>query len=670
MATDMVTLAENARIDASGAGGGTVTIRGRALLIDQSAVVANTFGDMPGAETGIDMAVTEDIRLRQGEIASIASSGAGHAGAIQIAAQSVQAADTSIEAGTAGAGRAGDIMLSVGTLTLGVGARIDSTTMGAGQGGDVVVTATNGVTVAGADSTENLLDIAGLFAGTRGQGHGGRVQISTPTLTLEDFASISTSTFAEGNAGAVEIAADNVVLSERGSIFSNTQGSGPGGTITITAREALSMRSGGRLVVSAEAGATGDAGTIQIEADQSTLSGGALIDSSTAGTGRGGNVTIQGGRLVMESASINASTLGDVDGGGIDIRLTNDLAISNIGGIFAVTLGKGRGGNITIEAGSITLTGGAGINSTTNGPGHGGDLLIVAKDAITIAGRGSGSIPALSGLIATTLGAGDAGDIVVSAPLLRINDGTLSARTLGDGRAGNIRIDVGTLTLTGGAQIASTSGGTNIETGEVMGGSGQGGTVSITAKNAITISGRDPAEFPSGIQTNTIGSGNAGSLTISAPVVVLETGGRITSATTGDGNAGNLTIQAGRLTVASGAQIASASGNNAGDVGSGQGRDVTITADDMIRISGPGSTISSNTFGSGDAGNISISTSSLRMEDGGEIQAGGDAGRAGNIEVDAENLTLTGGAGINNSATGRQFGDHGIRSYLSIWSRW
>ena len=128
--------------------------------------------------------------------------------------------------------------------------------------------------------------------------------------------------------------------------------------------------------------------------------------------------------------------------------------------------------------------------------------------------------------------------------------------------------------------------------------------------------------------------------------------GRISSSTIGDGRAGDLMLHVGRLRLAGGAQIASASGNNTGAVGSGQGGEVTITADETIAISGRSSTISSNTFGSGDAGNISLTASTLRMDNEGTIEAGGAGGRAGDIRIGAANITLTGGASINTSTTG------------------
>src|SRR5262249_45310868 len=63
--------------------------------------------------------------------------------------------------------------------------------------------------------------------------------------------------------------------------------------------------------------------------------------------------------------------------------------------------------------------------------------------------------------------------------------------------------------------------------------------------------------------------------------------------------------------------------------------------------------IFANTFGSGDAGNITLAGSVLTMEDGGEIQAGtSGGGRAADIEMTVGSLRLTGGAQINTGTVG------------------
>jgi large exoprotein involved in heme utilization and adhesion len=337
-------------------------------------------------------------------------------------------------------------------------------------------------------------------------------------------------------------------------------------------------------------------------------------------------------------------------GGSIDIRLTDALDMRNAGAILAATFGAGRGGDIAVEVGHLSLTGGAEINGTTSGSGSGGDIHVTAHHTLSILGRSIVPFLSLSGLVTNALENGPAGRIVVATPILQMDDGVIQAITLGKGSAGDIQLNVGSLTLTGGAQISSSSGATSLVTETLTSVTGQGGNVAITATDSVTISGR-AGGFPSGVSTETSGSGNAGHIALSTPVLTMEDG-RISSSTTGDGRAGDLMLRGGRVTLAGGAQISSASGNNAGAVGGGQGGEVTIIADEAIAISGRGSTISNNTFGIGDAGNISLTTSTLRMDNEGSIEAGGAGGRAGDIRVGATNVTLTGGATINTSTTG------------------
>jgi large exoprotein involved in heme utilization and adhesion len=254
-----------------------------------------------------------------------------------------------------------------------------------------------------------------------------------------------------------------------------------------------------------------------------------------------------------------------------------------------------------------------------------------------------------------------AGNLFVSAPTVTVDGGIIQALTTADGNAGDITLEVGSLNLTGGAEISSSSGGTNLRTGQRQVGRGQAGNVTITATEGITIAGRDSFGFHSGIFTSTYGSGNAGHLSISTPHLHMQDG-RITSATHGDGRAGDLTIEVGSLTMTGGAQIASASGVQQDDgtvlVGTGQGGNLTIIARDVIAISGRDSegipsTISATTFGSGNAGSIFISTSTLRVEGVRGIQAGtSGSGRAGDIEVRVGSLSLTGGASIDTGTAG------------------
>jgi large exoprotein involved in heme utilization and adhesion len=165
--------------------------------------------------------------------------------------------------------------------------------------------------------------------------------------------------------------------------------------------------------------------------------------------------------------------------------------------------------------------------------------------------------------------------------------------------------------------------------------------------------------------SNTNGSGNAGSLFISSPLLSMD-GGRILTRTLGDGNAGDIEIKTGRLTLTGGAQIFSGIGDfEAGAVqgtqGPGRGGHVTVRATDSISIAGHDSEgfqsglFSSAQIGKGAAGNISVKSPTLIMQDSGTIAADTSdtsSGNAGNIDVQVGRLALTGGAQISSATEG------------------
>ena len=202
---------------------------------------------------------------------------------------------------------------------------------------------------------------------------------------------------------------------------------------------------------------------------------------------------------------------------------------------------SGDGGKVTVDVERLTLTGGARISTNTQGEGHGGALTIMATDTISIAGTDSEGTP--SGLFSLATRLGDAGRLAVSTPILRMDGGVISTGSQRAGRAGDIEIKVGRLTLTGGAIIDSST----IRTG-------QGGTVTVTATDSITISGRGE-DFRSGFLNLAGGQGDSGHVTISAPALSIMDGGIIRTTTLGAGRAGDIEIQVGRLTLTGGGQI-------------------------------------------------------------------------------------------------------------------
>ena len=246
------------------------------------------------------------------------------------------------------------------------------------------------------------------------------------------------------------------------------------------------------------------------------------------------------------------------------------------GRIATSTFGAGRAGDIVIQVGRLTLTGGAVIDSGTerSSTGQGGTVTITARDSVTISGTGSTGLS--STISSTAADRGDAGRVIIVTPTLSIDAGKLATSTLGAGRAGDIVIQVGRLTLTGGASIDSFTGGT-----------GSAGTVTVTATDSVTISGQgkfivsdEPAVFRSRLDSFAAGSGDAGRVTIITPTLSIDGGTISTTSTLGAGREGDIVIQVGRLILTGGASIDSSTD------GARHGGTVAITATDSVAISG------------------------------------------------------------------------------------
>ncbi len=190
------------------------------------------------------------------------------------------------------------------------------------------------------------------------------------------------------------------------------------------------------------------------------------------------------------------------------------------------------------------------------------------------------------------------------------------------GRPGAIVIEVGTLTLEGGAQIDNS-----------IRGPGQGGSVTVTASDSVTITGSSAAGNPSRFFGQAEGEGTAGSLTILTPTLRMD-GGRIEFSTQGTGRGGDMIVEAEMVSLTEGTVISAAS-SGAGDAGS-----VIITAGDLFLRGNSAITTEATEAGGGD---ISVTARNLlRLQDS-DITAtvrGGPETVGGDITIDARFVIL------------------------------
>ncbi|MFB2921005.1 filamentous hemagglutinin N-terminal domain-containing protein [Aerosakkonema funiforme] len=336
-------------------------------------------------------------------------------------------------------------------------------------------------------------------------------------------------------------------------------------------------------------------------------------DASGAG---GGDIQVRARRVILKDGSpIQANTLGAEAGGTLNVTAQESVELigisangESVSGLFAqVNPGAtGAGGNLNVETKRlIILEGAARIDTSTFGQGSSGTVRVIASELL----EASGAVKL--------------GDDIYSTGIFN------SSQEETSGNVGDVFIETGRLIVRDGAQIQAVTFGDSVA-----------GNMTVTATESVDVSGVVPGTF-SGIFVETSGAGTGGNLTITTPQLTVQDGAVVSASSFGSssGAAGNLTINTERL-------IVRGEGNTqitAATEGEGRGGNLTVIASELVEVSGY-NTLNTSTFGSGDAGNLSIETGRLIVRDGALVQAATrGAGKGGTLTVRArESVELSG----------------------------
>ncbi|MGH7999618.1 MAG: hypothetical protein ACREPR_09380, partial [Brasilonema sp.] len=261
----------------------------------------------------------------------------------------------------------------------------------------------------------------------------------------------------------------------------------------------------------------------------------------------------------------------------------------------------------------------------------GGDITVNADESIEIVGNSPGSFTP---------------ELTESAvDILKKTKTGITTSNIDGGVPGNININTGRLIIRNGAAIISGDEASSSEP------KFNGGTVTVNATDLVELQGL------AGLGTGTLGNRNAGDLIVNVPTgtISLYDGAFITADTVGSGNAGRLTIKANELFANNGSRI----GASTGAEGSGGAVEITAKSVELVGTSADGRIpsgifTSTTTSSSGNGGDLSITTEQLTIRDGAAVTASSlGTGNAGNIlNITARNLTLDKGSIITTSRSG------------------
>jgi len=274
----------------------------------------------------------------------------------------------------------------------------------------------------------------------------------------------------------------------------------------------------------------------------------------------------------------------------------------------------------------------------------GGDILIDGQLEKTVFG---GGLAALEGRVelAAVAGSGTVG-LTVDGNTLSLNvppevpraDISLTNGafvTTADEAGGDIQLWGKQITLTEGSQIGSGAFG-----------EGRGGNLIVNASELVHASGSNSGFFAPT-------SADGGDVKITTPMLQLIDGAQIVTSTFGAGNAGNVVVNASKLVQVS--DLRSGFFTTSEEPGSGDGGDVTITTP-VLQLR-EGAQIATSTFGVGNAGNVVVNASELVQVSGtvkfdnDDFSSGlrtdtfGD-GNAGDLTINTPELLIENGAVI------------------------
>ncbi|MDJ0616781.1 MAG: S-layer family protein [Calothrix sp. MO_192.B10] len=597
---------------------------------------------------------------------STQSSTGGNAGNVTVSAKDTVFLDFSDILSTVQAGgisKGGKIDINAATFSLRDGAQIRTDTQPGGKGdaGNVNVKVTGEVDIAGVRNGFSSGIISSVDTGT--EGNGGNIIIDAGSFKLQDGAIIRASTFGQGDAGNVTITVkDDISLADNASIFSTVGagGVGKGGNIGINGAS-LTIGDGAQLVTVTRGASNtqppgrGDAGNVNVkvtgEVNIAGVRNGIFSRVETGTQGNGGNITIDAGFFKLrDGAKIQSSTFGQGNAGNVTLAAKDNVSFVGNASIFStVEAGSvGKGGNIDINAASLSIQDGAQLTSSTSGQGDAGNVTVTVKDSIFLSDNG----------ILTTVepgGVGKGGNIDINAASLFLQDGaqlvtvTRSAsdtQPAGRGDAGNVNVKV-----TGEVDIAGEKNGfsslifSSVETGT----EGNGGNITIDAGSFKLQDGTQLA-------TSTLGQGNAGNVTVSAKDNVSLVGNATIFSTVeagGMGKGGNIDINAANLSLRDGGQLVTTTrgASDAQPAGRGNAGNVSVKVTGEVDITGEKNGFSSgilsrvDTGTEGNGGNITIDAGSFKLRNGALFDARTENNnRGGNITVNANVFeTLNGG---------------------------
>ena len=445
-----IQISDGTLINTSGIGGGRVELKGENVTLSGARIYALTLGNIDGR--GIDISA-QKLRVQNGTQFSTLTLGDGAGGNMNFrATDSVEMSGLGVE---------GYQQVVIKYLVSGTVDPFDpqfvlfNGTSGVGSGGSITI------------DTGNLLMRNGVVGSgiTFGAGNGGNLNIRANTFEmLGSGINNATAKDSIGQGGSINLDIERLIMRDGSLLGSTSYSSGPSGNINVKAAEGIELSNSSRRTAISTGISTlsingnGRAGDINVDTKRLSLSDGSAFTLGTGilvgflfsrNGGSAGNLTVRASESVEISGISPVLTSGN----------QTDSALSS------ATFSSSRGGNIRVDTPRLTVRNGGLVSTRSFGTGDGGDITINA-DRIQVSGISNNGLSVSS--IDASVGSrfaidnpnpiANAGSVSLNTRQLSVRDGaTVTVQARGTGRAGNINIVANSIALDNKARIDGTT---------------------------------------------------------------------------------------------------------------------------------------------------------------------------------------------------------------------
>ncbi|MDZ8053156.1 MAG: filamentous hemagglutinin N-terminal domain-containing protein [Aulosira sp. ZfuVER01] len=390
-----------------------------------------------------------------------------------------------------------------------------------------------------------------------------------------------------------------------------------------------------------------NAGSVQVQGRHIEFTDGSLILAQNFGDLAGGKIHLQASAAIdmigrTDAAiwsGIRSETFGSAAGSDISV-ITPKLTLQQGAGLNSSTLGKAASGNIEIQASAIELSGFSPINptgistlstSSYYSSGNAGDIFVNGNSLVVSGG---------ASLSSATFGSGSSGKVTIRNDRTTVMGenpfglySNISSTTFAMGNAKILTLDTAKLQILDGGAVAAT-------TFFI----GNGGDLSINATESIEIAGRNQSnnssinssvlrldpQFQQLFRLPDILTANAGNVRITTPNLKLMDGGTVSVTSQGSGNGGSLNITANTIRLERQASIQAATE-------SGNGGNIALDVGKLLLLRS-NSAIAATAGGNGNGGNININAPIVAGVGNSDIIANAFQGKGGNIQITTQGL--------------------------------